>query len=392
MSIQVFQATFNVDECLKEIKECLDKGWTGMGFKTVEFEELWKKYTGLPNAYYVNSATAALNLAFDCLATKYQWSSDSEVISTPLTFVSTNHAILLAGLHVVFADVDDTFCLDPKSVEKHITPKTKAIAYVGVGGNTGHLDQIIAIAKKHHLKLVLDAAHMSGTRWFDGKTPGADDADVICYSYQAVKNLPTGDSGMVCFKDPELDAMARKKAWLGINKDTYSRTDSSKGTYKWRYDVEYVGNKYNGNAVMAAIAIAQLKELDKGNAYRKQIATWYDEAFKPLGSKMLFPVIPSFCDSSHHLYQILVGHRDELLAFLNENDIFPGVHYVDNTNYRMYAYAKGTCPVSNFISEHTLTLPMHLRLTYDDVCLVAQKVIEFETKTNDSISNPFVSK
>jgi dTDP-4-amino-4,6-dideoxygalactose transaminase len=389
MSIQVFQATFNVDECLKEVRECLDKGWTGMGFKTVQFEDEWKKYTGLKNAYFVNSATAALNLAVDCLKTKYQWNDGDEVISTPLTFVSTNHCILLAGLKAVFADIDDTFCLDPKSVESKIGPKTRCIIFVGIGGNTGHLDQIIEIAKKHHLKLILDAAHMSGTHWNGGAVPGTEGIDAVCYSFQAVKNLPTGDSGMLCFSDSDLDSLARKKAWLGINKDTYARTDSSKGTYKWRYDVEYVGNKYNGNAIMAAIGIAQLKELDKGNAYREKLAEWYNEAFAPFKKQIFTPLIPANCESSHHLYQILVEDRDGLLSYLNSFDIYPGVHYVDNTEYRMYSYAKETCPKSLYVSNHTLTLPLHLRLTREDVALVSTKVIDFVSKNKKDLKLPF---
>ena len=127
MSIQLFTASFEVDECLEEIRDCLEKGWTGLGYKTVEFEKKWKEYVGLPNAYFVNSATAGLYMAFEILARENGWDGDSEVITTPLTFVSTNHAILKAGLKPVFADVDDTMCLDPKSVREKITEKTKAI-------------------------------------------------------------------------------------------------------------------------------------------------------------------------------------------------------------------------------------------------------------------------
>jgi dTDP-4-amino-4,6-dideoxygalactose transaminase len=374
MAIQVFQATFNEDECLKEIKECLDKGWTGMGFKTVEFEEDWKKYTGLSNAYFINSETAGLNLCFAILKLENHWDDDSEVISTPLTFISSNTSILKAGLKVVFADVDDTFCLDPKSVEKHITKKTVAIEFVGVGGNIGNYYKIVEICKKYHLKLILDAAHMAGTR-VNGIIPGAE-SDCVLYSFQAVKNLPTGDSGMICFKEAKYDSIARKMGWCGINKDTYSRV-GKEGNYKWKYDVEYLGNKYNGNSIMAAIGIAQLKELDKGNAYRAKLVKWYREYLEELGRKITFVNIPSNCDSSNHLFQILVEKRDELMEFLNSKDIFPGVHYVPNTEYKMFAYAKGTCPRADYIGAHTITLPVHLRVTHDDVILICDYIKEF---------------
>lgn len=375
MSIQVFVPHFEVEECLSEIRECLEKGWTGMGFKTVQFEEDWKKYTGLKNAYYLNSATAALNLAVEVLKLKNNWQDDDEIITTPLTFVSTNHAILLNNMKAVFADVDDSLCLDPESVLSRITEKTRAVIFVGLGGNSGKLDEIIKICKENNLKLILDAAHMSGTR-VDGKIAGQE-ADVICYSFQAVKNLPTGDSGMICFKEKENDELVRKIAWLGINKDTYARTVNSNGAYKWKYDVEYVGNKYNGNSIMAAIGIVQLKYLDRDNAYRRQLAKWYREEFEKYSDKIKLVNVPDNCESSCHLFQIMVEDRDGLLNYLNENEIYPGVHYVVNTEYRMYEYAKGTCPKAEYASEHILSLPMHMGLNYEDVRKIIDSVINY---------------
>ena len=377
MAIQLFVPTFDVDGCLAEIRECLEKGWTGMGFKTVEFEEKWKEYTGLENAHYLNSATVGLNLAFEILKEQYGWNDGDEVITTPMTFVSTNHAILLAKLKPVFADIDDTLCLDPESVKAHITDKTKAVLYVGMGGNTGEYEKIVNICNEYGLKLVLDAAHMAGTR-LHGEIPGKE-AEVVNYSFQAVKNLPTADSGMICFKRADFDAIARKKAWLGINKDTYARTGSA-GNYKWKYDVEYVGHKYHGNSIMASIGLVQLKHLDKDNAYRRQLALWYRKGFENYNDRIKLVRIPKECESSCHLFQIIVEDRDGLMAFLNKNDIYPGVHYVENTQYRMYAYAEGTCPNATYMSEHVLSLPMHLRLTYEDVQLIIAKVLEFINK------------
>lgn len=375
MAIQLFTPTYEIEECLEQIRECLEKGWTGLGFKTVEFEEAWKAYTGCEHAHFLNSATAGLNLAFDILKEQNGWDNDTEVITTPLTFVSTNHAILLAGLRAVFADVDDTLCLDPKSVEERITDKTKAVLFVGMGGNTGHYKEIAKICEEHNLKLILDAAHMAGTRFKDGEMPGKE-AEVVIYSFQAVKNLPTADSGMICFKNEEYDRIAREKAWLGINKDTYARTNSQ-GTYKWRYDVEYTGNKYHGNSIMAGIGLAQLKYLDRDNAYRRQLAQWYAQGFEPYKDKIGMVTVPKDCESSRHLFQIIVDKRDELMLALNQQEIYPGVHYVDNTEYRMYAYADGTCPNARYYSEHVISLPMHMRLTHEDVLRIINAVVEF---------------
>ncbi len=377
MGIQVFQATFDVEACLAEIRECLEKGWTGMGFKTVQLEEKWKEYTGLPNAYYLNSSTSGLNLCVEILKEKHGWNDDDEIITTPITFVSSNHAILLGRMKPIFADVDDTFCIDPADAEKKITERTRAIMYVGLGGNVGHYDEIVELCKKYNLKLILDAAHMAGTR-INGVVPG-NEADVVVYSFQAVKNLPTADSGMICFADAKLDAIARKRAWLGINKDTYARTGAG-GNYKWKYDVEYVGRKDHGNSVIASLALVQLRHLDADNARRREICQMYLEGLKELGDRVKFAHICYPDECSRHLFQILVEDRNELLQYMNEHDIFPGVHYVDNTEYRMYAYAQGTCPNAAYISEHTLTLPLHMRLTDEDVTLVIQTVKDFFAK------------
>lgn len=372
--LQLFSPKFRVDECLEEIRECLEKGWTGIGFKTVEIEEAWKKYTGLNNAHFVNSATSGLHLAFKILKDEFKWTDKSEIISTPLTFISTNHAIKYENLHITFADVDKYLCIDPVDIEKKINKNTKAVVFVGIGGNTGKLEKVAKLCKKHKLKLIIDAAHMAGTR-LNGEIAGKDLADVIVYSFQAVKNLPTADSGMICFKDEKFDKKARKLTWLGINKDTFSRS-SSKGAYKWKYDVEELGFKYHGNSVIAALGLVQLKYLDVDNAYRRQIATWYDELFADV-RKIKTIQIPDGCESSRHAFMIRVNNRDELLLALNECEIYPGVHYRDNTEYDMYSYAQGTCPKANEASNQLLSLPLHLRLTRQDIEYIAQQVIAY---------------
>jgi dTDP-4-amino-4,6-dideoxygalactose transaminase len=366
--IQVFTPKFRVEETLEEIRECLERGWTGAGFKTVQLEDAWKAYTGHGNAHFIASATAALHLAVLCYKEKEAWNEGDEVISTGLTFVSTNHAILYERLTPVFADVDQYGCLDPKEVAKKIGPKTRAVIFVGLGGNTGQLPAVAKLCRERGIKLILDAAHMSGTR-LDGGFPGVDHADVACYSYQAVKNMPTGDSGMICFADPELDAMVRKIAWLGISRDTFSRT-SVQGDYKWYYDVEYTGYKYNGNAVMAAIGLVTLKYLDEDNAYRRQICSWYDELLAGSGIEAI-PVALG-CESSRHLYQVLVDNRDDVLQALYANNIYPGVHYRDNTEYRMYSSARGQLPNTKLISDRVISLPLHLLLERTDVERIAR--------------------
>lgn len=375
MSIQVLKPKFHVDECLEQIRECLEKGWTGLGFKTVEFEEQWKKYTGHKNAHFLNSATVGLHLAVAILKKENGWQEGDEIITTPITFVSTNHAILYERLVPRFADVDQYLCLDPVDVENKINEKTKAVMFVGYGGRVGQLDKIIEICKKHGLTLILDAAHMAGTR-VNGVCPGTfDGVDVTVYSYQAVKNLPTADSGMICFANAEYDELCRKLAWLGINKDTYARS-SDKGTYKWKYDVDYLGYKYHGNSIVAAIALVQLKYLDEDNTYRRQLAGYYDELLAD-NDKVQIITAPYRDECSYHIYEIAVDDRDGLMQALNDADIYAGVHYRDNTEYDMYVYDYGKCPHAHKISQDIITLPLHLELTKKDIEKITRVVNDF---------------
>ncbi len=374
MAIQLFMPTFHTEECISEIKECLDKGWTGLGYKTVLFEEKWKEFSSMPYAHFLNSATVGLHLAIKIFKSENNWNEEDEVISTPITFVSTNHAIGYEGLKVVFADVDEYLCIDPVDIKKKITERTKAILYVGLGGNTGRYKEIVEICKEHKLKLILDASHMVGTR-LDGEIVGRD-ADAVIYSFQAVKNLPTADSGMLCFMEEKYDALARQYSWLGINKDTYSRANDD-STYKWKYDVNYLGYKYHGNSIMASIGMVQLKYIEQDNAYRRQIARWYDDGFSKYAHKIKVIPTANGCESSRHLYIISVENRDGLLKHLNDNDIYPGVHYRDNTEYPMYSYAKGSCPNAHRLSNSVLSLPLHLRLTRSEIETVIKAVIQY---------------
>ena len=372
MTTQLFVPKFRVEECLEHVRECLEKGWTGMGFKTVEIEDEWKRYTGLSNAHFLSSATAGLHLAFEVLKRKHGWEDGSEVISASLTFVSTNHAIKYAGLEPVFADVDQYLCLDPKSIEEKITEKTKAVVFVGLGGNTGQLEAVSKLCKEKGLSLILDAAHMAGSR-LHGKHVGHN-VDVTVFSYQAVKNMPTADSGMICFSDETDDLLARKLTWLGINKDTFART-AAQGAYKWKYDVEDLGFKYHGNSIMAGLALVSLKYLDNDNSYRRQLAKWYRDELESEEYITVVPIAPG-CESSTHLLQIRVANRDELLVKLNENGVYPGVHYTDNSEYEMYKSC-GRCPEALRASDEIISLPMHMGVTQQDVVKICNFVKKY---------------
>jgi dTDP-4-amino-4,6-dideoxygalactose transaminase len=377
MAINVFVPKFHTDEILEEMRECLDKGWTGLGFKTVEFENRWKEYTGFPFAHFLNSNTSGLHLAVHQLKLENKWNERDEIITTPITFVSTNHAILYERLKPVFADVDQYLCLDPDDVERKISKKTRAVMFVGMGGNTGQYDRVIEICAKYNLKLILDAAHMTGTL-YHGKQVGSE-ADVSVFSFQAVKNLPSADAGMICFNNEKSDKLVRQLSWLGISKDTYQRFNKNEGSYKWRYDVPNVGFKYHGNSIVACIALIQLKYLAEDNLYRSKLADNYIKLLKDIPRIKIIPVAPG-CVSSRHLFQVLVPDRDDLIQTLYDNKIYPGVHYWDNTDYPMYNYAKGTCPNADKYSKELLSLPLHLNITETDQGQIAEVLSEALTQ------------
>jgi dTDP-4-amino-4,6-dideoxygalactose transaminase len=376
-NINLFVPKFRNDEIFELQSECLDKGWTGLGFKTNEFEESWKDYTGLPNAHFLNSNTSGLHIAVKILKDVNKWKDGDEIITSPLTFVSSNHSILYENLKPVFADVDEYLCINPNSIEPLITKKTKAVLYIGIGGNTGELNKVIDICKKHDLKLILDAAHMSGTfmKMNDGSTKHVGhNVDVSIFSFQAVKNLPTADSGMICFNNSDYNKLARKLSWLGIDKDTYQRTND-KGTYKWEYDLVDVGFKYHGNSIMACMGLVGLKYLEEDNARRREICDMYSKSFDESDIKYI-KTHEDCVTPSRHLFQVVTNNRNEIMNYLNTQGIYPGVHYRDNTHYTMYEYALGTCPFSQTISEKVISLPLHLKLTDDDVKYVINKTIE----------------
>ena len=380
-TIQIFKPFYRTEEILSEIRECLEVGWTGLGYKTIQFEEDFKQYSKLPNAHFLSSATEGLQLALKILKDNFDWTDGDEIITTPLTFVSSNHAIIHNRLTPVFADVDDGLCLDLDSVKRALTSKTKAVMFVGLGGNIGQYEEVLSFCKKNNLKVILDAAHMAGTKVrcnrdidASGYIQVGSGADVTVFSFQAVKNLPTADSGMICFDDKKLDEQARKLSWLGIDKDTFARS-SNLGAYKWDYDVIDYGFKCHGNSIMASMGIVGLRYLDDDNRRRREISELYTKGFSKIPEIKIVPHNPD-CISSRHLFQIRVSSRDSIIEFLSSKNIYPGVHYKDNSQYKIYSDFDGECPNSRLASAEIISLPLHLMLKNSDIEHVISIVID----------------
>lgn len=382
-SVHLFQPFFRTDEVLMHVRECLNLGWTGDGFKTVEFEDAWSQYAQCKNALFLNSNTAGLFMCFETLKEKHGWNESAEVITTPLTFVSTNHAILNAGLKPIFGDVDSSLNLSPRSVLENITCNTKAVIFVGIGGNPANYHEILAICRENNLICILDAAHMAGTKCNDVQI--GSDADFTILSFQAVKNCPASDAGLISALSDEDHATLKSRYWLGIDKSTFERSKSN-SRYKWEYNVDYLSNKYNGNSIAASLGLVSLKYLDEDNKRRRMLSALYDDILRTRNSD-LFRTIPHLevgedyrYETSRHLYQICLDssiNRNELILALNARDIYPGVHYVSNKIYRPYLNLPTTkTPNADLLSQSIISLPLHLRMSEDDVSIVCDALID----------------
>ncbi len=341
------------DEEVNAVGEVLRSGWIGLGPKTVEFEKKFAEYIGVKHAVAVNSCTAALHLALEVLGV-YSW----EVIVTPITFVSTAMVINYTKAKPVFADIErGTLNIDPKEIERKITLETKAIIVVHYGGHPCEMDEIMKIAKKYNLKVIEDCAHACGAE-YKGKKVGSI-GDIGCFSFHAVKNLATGDGGMITLNDSELDKHLRKKRWMGISKDTFQRTDK---VYDWYYEIGELGYKMHMNDINAAIGLIQLNKLEKMNARRKEIVKNYNKAFKKL-KWISLPVKKDYVKSAYHNYALKVKNRDKFIVYLKEKGISTGVHYTPLHLHPFYKNHKIKLPVAEKVYDSLILLPIFYDLT-----------------------------
>lgn len=363
MNIPLFRPVISED-AIDAVGEVLRSGWLGLGPRTREFENEFAAYVGAPHCVGLNSCTSALHLALRIL----DLPKDTEVITTALTFVSTNHAILYEGLRPVFADIDrDTGNLSVESVAERLTDRTGAMVIVHYGGYPADLDELYALARSRGVAVIEDCAHACGST-YKGERIGSH-GDLHAFSFHAVKNLPMGDGGALVVKSSEHDARLRRLRWLGIDKDTFRRTTST--AYDWEYEVPEVGFKYHMNDVEAAIGLAQLRLLDAQNARRTAIASAYRTNLSVTPGVAL-PRVSDDRTSSYHLFPVLVENRDSLILKLREAGIGAGVHYRRNDDYSMYERAD--LPETEWFSSNVLSLPMHMCLSDDDIGYVTNTI------------------
>lgn len=318
-------------EALENIKRVFDSGWLGLGPEVEQFEEEFAKYLGAKHVVALSSGTAALQIAVDTLEGV---KGRGYVITTPNTFVSSNHVILEADMEPIFADIDQTGCISPRSVYKAtawLPEEASALMVVHYGGMP--VDQEIY---KVRIPVIDDCAHAVGST-VNGVKLGAN-MERACFSFQAVKNLAIGDGGAFVTSNSDFCEFAKKMRWLGIDKSTHDRAHG--GFYAWDYDVPLLGYKSYMNDVTAAIARGQLLHVDADNARRKEIAKMYTHGLNI--PPLVYPLPGrAGCESSYYLF--VIRFMDEQVRFkameaMTKAEIQYGYHYKSNNKYPMYKF------------------------------------------------------
>lgn len=377
-SIYVFESVVN-EAAKKYANEVLDSGWIGLGKKVEEFEEKVADYLGCKYAVALNSATAGLHLAM--IASGIE--KGDRVVTTPMTFVSTNAAILYVGAKPVFVDVCDkslSINIDD-AVTEMIASNIKNIVLVHYGGNPISKKSILKIKNIGDVNIIHDMSHCFGSMW-GNKVDAVKilcnfDDDMAVFSFHAVKNLASPDGGIVTTNDELVAKELKKLRWMGIDKDTYSRF--SEFGYSWQYEVDQLGYKYHMNDLTAAILLGHLETIDEDNAFRRNIKDNYEKYINANFVKGSLSDIPSA-----HLVVMKHEKRNRIFRMLKERDIHCGVHYTPNNHYKLFKEYPNSTPICDEVYEQIMTLPCHLKMTDVDVERVINETNEIiETAERD---------
>ena len=363
------------DEEIAEVIDTLKSGWVTTGPKARRFEQDFAAFLDEPGieAIAVNSATAGLHLALEALGI----GPGDEVITTTHTFTATAEVVRYLGADVRLVDIDPaTLNIDPAAIEAAITPRTKAIIPVHFAGLAVDMDAVLAIARRHGLKVVEDAAHALPTT-HGGRLVGTLGSDITVFSFYANKTITTGEGGMAVTRDPALAARMKVMRLHGINRDAFDRFTAK--VPSWYYEIVAPGFKYNLTDIAAAMGIHQLKRAQGFQQKRAQLAALYDELLADL--PLILPPRPAAGEvHSWHLYVLRLTDdapigRDALIEALYAAGIGCSVHYIPlhlHPYWReRYDLQAADFPHSQRAYERMLSVPLYTRMTEDDVRRVA---------------------
>ena len=349
----------DVDEAIQQV---LDTSAYVMGPAVFDFEKAFAEYLGVKHALAISSGTDALHIALRALGV----GSGDEVILPANTFFATAEAVSLVGATPVLADVvEKTYTIDPEKIEGAITAKTKCIIPVHLYGQSADLDPILAIAEKHGISVLEDAAQAHGATYNDTKVGGFGTA--ACFSFYPGKNLGTyGEGGAITTNDDKLAATARLIRDHGSSKKYYH---------------EIIGGNFRMSGIEGAVLGVKLPHLDKWNGARRAHAARYDEFLADVPG-MILPVEPAYSKGVYHLYVVRVKDRDAFQTHLKEKGIHTGIHYPVPIHlqeaYKELSYADGDFPVTEKVSKEIVSLPMYAELTNEQIECVASVIRDYK--------------
>ena len=356
----------DIDEAtIARVGEVLRSGWLTTGPLCRELEEaLSQRAAGRP-VRLVNSATAALEFALRVAGI----GAGDEVITTSLSWVATANVILSVGATPVFVDIAPaTRLVDLTRVEAAITPRTRALIPVDLAGFPVDRDALYALAKRHALRVVEDAAQSQGANW-QGRELGSF-GDLVAFSFHPNKNMTTGEGGCLVLNNEQEARLFEKLRLQGVTRDI-------DGTY----ECDVLGGKANLTDIAAAIGLGQLKKLDEYNGRRRTLAAQYFVHIDACALKDRLSLPPAeFAQSNWHMFQVLLPEalapqRGRLIAQMKELGIGVGVHYpaIHTTAlYRELGWRAGQLPYTENVAARLLTLPLFPRMDEGDIQRVCQ--------------------
>lgn len=367
------------EEDVAAVSDVLRSDFLTTGPAIPAFERAIATASGAPYAVAVNSGTAALHAMYFAAGI----GPGDEIITSPLTFAATANAALYLGASVRFSDVDaSTGNLDPALVEHQIRDRTKAIVAIDYAGQPADYDALGAIAERHGLVLLADAAHSLGAT--DRGRPVGALADASAFSFHPVKPITTGEGGAVVTADAELASRARRFRTHGITREP---DDMERDDGPWFYEQHDLGFNYRLTDLQAALGTSQLRHLDRFVNRRREIAAAYDSQLADLAGLEL-PTVRHGADPGWHLYVVMV--RDEMkrrrfFERLHELGLGVQVHYIPvyaHPYYRRLGFEPGTCPIAEDRYARSISLPIFPRLSDDELADVIERV---RTAATDSL-------